>query len=633
MQKRLEAGSPSVKIWRRLQSGALLASFFACLGSGSICVAAQDQASPRTSRKRAAPDLAKAQAALTHGDSQEAIRILSDHLQTQPGDSSARLMLGQAYAVVGQIGLAESELQNVLKTAPENYVALAALGEIYERTGQPEKAEAMLARAARAGHGQSEIRLEWAIVLARLHRYKESQSALVGLAPPADSGKRIAFYRLKASVASGLGNSVTAASEMEKALALEPQDPALLLATAAAQLQRKNWQRALELANAVFTQTRAASAGLLLLEATLGSHEDFHQVLDRLRDTALPQAEEVAFRQRLAELLIANGHVLESIDELNRAAELAPARADVFFNLALAQFKAGQFDAALNSAETSKALTDTAELEDLVGDIQEERGDNLAAVGSYQTAVKLAPEEEKYRISLAVELMQHQGFDAAKVVLQQAEESQPKSWRIQLALGMVEHFAGSDGKASSILIHAADLAPDPEVALTFLGDIQVSQTSVPDSAAVDRICRYSDDHPQNGKMQLDCGALLFEQDYVAGKHTHVDEIVKRLRVAAGILPSAPAPHCELAKVYRSLDRWHEALPEAESCARMDVNSAEAQYHLAQIYRRLGSPEKSQQEMKLYEAASRRQADENKRRDETMKAFAYTIRKETPGSKQ
>jgi len=620
-------------IWRKLQSGALLTGLFSCLGSGSIRVAAQDRASPQTSRKEVVPAVAKAQAALTHGDSQGAIRILSDHLQIQPGDSAARLMLGQAYALTGQIDLAESELQNVLKMAPENFVALAALGEIYERTGQPEKAEGMLARAAKAGHGQPEIRLEWAIVLARLHRYKESQSALAGLAPPADSGKRIAFYRLKASVASGLGNSVTAASEMERALALKPQDPALLLATAAAQLQRKNWQRAGELANVVFTQTRDPSAGLLVLEATLGSHGDVHQLLEQLRNTAVPQAEEVAFRQRLAELLIANGHVSESIDELKRAAELAPARADLMFNLALAQFKAGQLDQALNSAEKSKALTDSAEVEDVIGDIQEERGDNLMAVQSYQAAVKLAPEEEKYRISLAVELMQHQGFDAAKVVLQQAEESQPRSWRIQLALGMVEHFTGSDRTASSILIHAADLAPDPDVALTFLGDIQMSQTSVPDSSAVDHICRYSDDHPNNGKMQLNCGALLFEQDYVAGKRTHVDEIVKRLREAAEILASDPAPHCELAKVYRSMDRWHEALPEAERCARMDVNSAEAHYRLAQIYRRLGSLERSQQEMKLYEAASRRQADENTRRDETMKAFVYTIRREAQSSKQ
>jgi hypothetical protein len=33
-------------------------------------------------------------------------------------------------------------------------------------------------------------------------------------------------------------------------------------------------------------------------------------------------------------------------------------------------------------------------LEDLLGDIQEARGDNLAAVRSYQAAVALAPNDE-----------------------------------------------------------------------------------------------------------------------------------------------------------------------------------------------------------------------------------------------
>ena len=81
-----------------------------------------------------------------------------------------------------------------------------------------------------------------------------------------------------------------------------------------------------------------------------------------------------------------------------------------------------------------------------------------------------------------------------------------------------------------------------------------------------------------------------------------------------------------------MDRWQEAQPEAETCARLDPNSAEAHYRLAQIYRRLRNSEKSKQQMKLYETASQRQADENKRRDETMKAFVYTIRAETPAPK-
>ncbi|HET7151148.1 MAG TPA: tetratricopeptide repeat protein, partial [Candidatus Acidoferrum sp.] len=599
--------------------------------SGSY-FATHGQPAPQASRTQAPPALLQAQSALAHGDPEEAIRILSTHLQASPKDSSARLMLGQAYALSGQNDLAETELQKVIKSAPENYVALAALGEIYEQGGRLDKAEGMLARASRASHGEPEIRLEWAIALARLHRYKEAQTALVDLAPPKDVEKRIAFYRLKASVASGLGSSVAAATEMEKALALKPGDSALTLATAAAELQRKDWQRAASLAGGLFSKTRDPSAGLILLEATLGSRGDFRQILEQFRNIGLPKTEEVAFRQRVAQLLIAHGQVSESVDELKRAAELDPGRADMLFNLALAQLKAGQADAALDSAEKSKSLGDSAEVEDLLGDIQEERGDNLAAVQRYQAAVKLAPEEEKYRISLAVELMQHQGFDAAKVVLQQAEMFQPKSWRIQLALGMIEHFTGSDEKAAPILVHAADLSPDPEVALRFLGEIQVGQSAAPDPAALEHICEYSNRHFKNGKMQFYCGALLFQRDYVAGDRTHVDEIAKRLRGAARILADDPSPHCELAKVYWSMDHWQEALPDAETCARLDPNAAEAHYRLAQIYRRLGNSEKAQQQMKLYETASQQQADENKRRDETMKAFVYTIRAETPAPK-
>jgi tetratricopeptide (TPR) repeat protein len=615
-----------------LQRRLLVAGFFFCVASGLTCVPADAQSAPQASRTQASPTLVEAQSALGRGNPEEAIRILSSHLQTYPGDASARLMLGQAYALSGNNELAQTELQKVVKGAPENYVALAALGEIYEQTGQLEKAEVMLARASKASHGQPEIRLEWAIVLARLHRYKEARTALAGLAPPSDEEKRIAFHRLKASVAAGLGNPIAAAAEMEQTLGVKPHDPVLLMATAAAELQRKNWQRAATLADTVFSGTRDPAAGLVLLEATLGSHGDFRSILEQLRNTTLPRTEEVAFRQRLAEVLIAYGQVSESIDELKRAAELDPDRADLIFNLALAQFKAGQLDGALESAEKCKTLGDSADVQDLLGDIQEERGDNLAAVRSYQTAVSLAPGEEKYRISLAVELMQHQGFDAARTVLQQAEELQPKSWRIQLALGMIEHFIGSDANAAPILVRAADLAPDPGVALRFLGDIQVDQSAAADPAALDHICAYSDGHPKNGKMQFYCGALLFQRDYIAGDWTHLDETVKRLRAAARILGNDPLPHCELAKLYRSMDRWQEALPEAETCARMDANSAEAHYRLAQIYRRFGSAEKSQQQMKLYEAASQRQADENKRRDETMKAFVYTIRAETPAPK-
>ena len=326
----------------------------------------QNQSAPQPQRPPSSGPLAEAQSSLAHGNAEEAIQILSGYLQTRPKDYGARILLGQAYAIAGQNDRAEEEFKTVLQNAPENYVALAALGEIYEQAGQPEKAESMLAHAAKASQGTPQIRIEWAVVLARLHKYKEAQTALAGLSPPGDPEERIAFHRLKASVALGLGNASAAASEMEKALVLRPTDSGLTMATAVAELKVEHWQRTASLAEPVFSRTRDPQAGLVLLEAQLGMHGDFHQTLELLRSTQLSSADKLSFRQRLAELLISHGEYSESIEELKGAAELDPHRADLQFNLALAQFRSGRLDGALGSAEKCKALGgDNADLEDL----------------------------------------------------------------------------------------------------------------------------------------------------------------------------------------------------------------------------------------------------------------------------
>jgi len=294
------------------------------------------------------------------------------------------------------------------------------------------------------------------------------------------------------------------------------------------------------------------------------------------------------------------------------------------FNLALAQFRAGRFDDAAQSVEKCKELGDDADLEDLAGDIQEARGDSLAAVKSYQAAVLLAPDEEKYRLSLAVELIRHENFDAAKVVLKQAEASQPKSWRIELTLGMVEYFAGTDEEATKYLLRAADLAPDPQTALRYLGDIQMDRSSAPDAAAIARLCENADRQPKNGLMQYYCGGVLFRRDYGASDNSHAEEFLRRLRTAAHLLPNDASAHCQLGKADRWLERWQEALSESETCARLNPDSAEAHFRLAQIYQHMGAAEKRKKEMELYEAASLRVADENARRAATMKTFIYTL---------
>ena len=615
------------KVMRRFLLGA--AGSLVCL---TLCFAAsQNPSPPQSHAPQPSGVLAEAQFSLAHGNPADAIRLLSEYLKTNPTDIAARKLLGQAYAAAGQDDRAAGEFQTVLEKAPDDFIALASLGEIYARGGQSEKAEPLLARAVKINRAP-QIRTEWAVVLARLHKYKEAQSALAGIAPPSGRDDSIRFHRLKASVALGAGNASVAASEMEAALALGPADDALTLATAAAELQAKNWKRAAHLAEPLFSRTHDPQIGLICLEAELEMHGDFHATLEALRATQVDASEELAFRQRLAELLISHGEYSEAIEDLKAAAALDPHRADLQFNLALAQFRAGRLDDALASVEKCKELGDDADLEDLAGDIQEARGDSVAAVKSYQAAVVLAPSEEKYRLSMAVELIRHDNFDAARLVLKSAEESQPKSWRIELTLGMVEYFGGTDEAATKYLLRAAELAPESQTAWKYLGDIQMDRPTAPDAAAIARLCQQADREPKNGLMQYYCGGAIFRRDYGAADNSHAEEILRRLHTAARLLPGDALPHCQLGKAYRWLERWQEALSESETCARLDPDSAEAHFRLAQIYQHLGAAEKSKKEMELYEAASLKVADENARRDATMKTFIYTIQNGTPEQK-
>ncbi|MFL6438179.1 MAG: tetratricopeptide repeat protein [Terriglobales bacterium] len=570
---------------------------------------------------------AQAKAALASGNPGEAIRVLSAQVQTHPEDISARLVLAQAYVAASQDDRAQEQYELILQAAPENYSALAGLGEIYERAGDPTKAEVLLTRAAKLSHGDAQIRTAWAAVLARQHRYAHASRTLAGVPAPTSVDAGVAFHRLKAAVALGLGNAEAAASEMEKALALRPSQAGLEMATAAADLQARHWKRVEALSRSLLARTHDANVGLMLLEAQLNTNDDVRPTLQDLDATALPADQESRLRERMVELLVAHEHFPEAAEELKSAVELEPSRADLRFNLALAQFRAKRLDDALATAETLQASSDSAELEDLLGDIQEARGDNLASVHSYEAAVALAPNQEKYRISLALELMRHKSFEPARVVLKQAEELHPDSWRIQFALGMVEYFAGSLQEAIKVLLNSAAITANPEPVLEYVGQIEIDETGAPDSAAVARICEYGQAHLNATKIRFYCAALRFHRNYAAHDTARAEEIVRDLNASVKALPHDASPHCQLGKAYRWLERWQDSLRESEMCARMEPNSADAHYRLAQIYQHVGQQRRSQEEMKLYEASSSRLADENARRDETIKTFLYSIQKE------
>jgi tetratricopeptide (TPR) repeat protein len=82
-----------------------------------------------------------------------------------------------------------------------------------------------------------------------------------------------------------------------------------------------------------------------------------------VRNIEIPPARQLDVQLRSAEILSEAGTYAEAATDFEAASRLAPDRADIFYNLALARYRVGQWDAALESANKAKAIEDSGSLE------------------------------------------------------------------------------------------------------------------------------------------------------------------------------------------------------------------------------------------------------------------------------
>ena len=437
--------------------------------------------------------------------------------------------------------------------------------------------------------------LDRALQFARAHRYAEAEAAIKGIPPPAEREQRISFFRLKAAIAEGLGNANAAAEDMEAAAKLAPKDVNLQL-----------------------------GSGIARLQAQVKSHENPSATLRSLRSVGLPPASELDLRLRMAEILTRANLYAEAVVDFEAASRLGPSRSDILYNLALARFHTSQWDAALESAERVKALEDSASLESLIGDIQEKRGDALAAVHSYQAAVALEPGEERHRLALGVEFLRHQTFDAALLVFEQSAALFPQSVRVKILLGLTYYLVDRSPDAIRSLLEASQLDPKDEIAARYLGEITLQDTATPNSAAVTQLCGFADEQQNFKNANVFCGGALLRVARDTEDYARKPEILRRLQQAERAAPGEPTAHCELGKAFEWTEQWQEARTQTEACVRLQPDSSEGHYRLSRIYRRLGLKILAKQQTLLQQQAVQRQSEESVRRANTVTKFLFLL---------
>jgi tetratricopeptide (TPR) repeat protein len=294
------------------------------------------------------------------------------------------------------------------------------------------------------------------------------------------------------------------------------------------------------------------------------------------------------------------GQVLLELHKPDRAAEayaaalaLDPANADLMQARAQALAEAGQPDAARAQLTAMPGLDESAAAQSLLGDIEEKRGDFLAAAHSYQLAAQLDPSEANVW-ALGVELLRHWTFDAAVREFEAATKQYPQSTRMHQGLGAA--YFGNGSYAQAVPVFADLLETDPANAFyaEMLGMACSAVTQQPRPRCT-ALLAYAQAHPADAKAAVYAAAGIL-QGQPADDQTRQARALLEGAIAAN--PRLPEAHYQLGLLLQNQTDWSGSISHLEAAIALQPTLAQAHYRLALAYWRSGRKQEGQEQMEL-----------------------------------
>src|SRR6266576_931814 len=163
----------------------------------------------------------------------------------------------------------------------------------------------------------------------------------------------------------------------------------------------------------------------------------------------------------LGEAYVRSGKIADAASFLEKAQQINPSAYDNGYDLSLAYIQTGRLADARQLIQDLLKRKNTAELHNLLGEVEEKDGKFVAAENEYETAAHMEPSESNL-FDWGSELLLHRTLGPAVEVFQQAAERYPASQRLAIGLGVALYARGNYDDAGKSLLRATDLNPaDP----------------------------------------------------------------------------------------------------------------------------------------------------------------------------
>jgi len=308
----------------------------------------------------------------------------------------------------------------------------------------------------------------------------------------------------------------------------------------------------------------------------------------------------------LGEFYLQAGKLAAAIPHLERAFALDPAHDVNGHDLAVAYLETNALDAARRHVRRMLAAKETAELFNLLGDVDARAGDFTAAAVGYQRAAHLAPTEE-HLFDWGDNLLRLRAYDDAVDVFTASIRRHPASARLHIGLGIAQYSRGRHEDAVASFCAAADLAPADPRPYAFLGEMYGVSPAQSDEITR-RLARFVELTPTDANGQFYYAMALWRAPAPAsGDGPDLARVEALLRRAMALDARHAKARVQLGILLSEQRRWREAIQALRAAVAIEPDLAQAHFRLAQAYRRTGQASLADRELALFETLKARDA--------------------------
>jgi tetratricopeptide (TPR) repeat protein len=298
----------------------------------------------------------------------------------------------------------------------------------------------------------------------------------------------------------------------------------------------------------------------------------------------------------LGEFYIQQGKLAAAIPYLEKAQRIDPSHYVNGYDLALAYLQTQNLTQARRHIQAMLRTKDTAELHNLLGEVEEATGNPVIAANEYQRAAHMEP-NEKHMFDWGNQLLLHNAYEPAAQVFGHGVGRHPGSARLRIGLGIALYSRGQYDEAVKSLCLAVDMDPSDPRPYFFLG--KTYDVSVPMAEEVTkRLAHFVRLYPKNALAHY-YYALSLWKGQRGQDSKDLDQAEKLFKTTLALDPGIAEAHLQLGILYAHQQKDADAIREYQMAIKLQPDLADAHYRLGQAYQRSGEKVRAKEHFEIH----------------------------------